>query len=97
MQSSGTTALQTNGDDAVTLIANVDSERLRTFTIVNTGTAPGFVSYDNGEHWLYMPAAADATHPAARRDELPDAISAVVLAKRVAGGDDMTGLYADAY
>lgn len=92
MLASGIAPQSTSGDEPVTLIANSQGQRIRRVSIVNTGEAAGFVSIDAGVTWVYLPAG-----PSSRAFDLPEAITAVVLAKRIPGGSDLGGLYADAH
>lgn len=89
---SGTTALATSSDTAITLIANTTGVPVREITIVNEGAVAGFVSWDGGTTWRRMPAG-----PSSRTFNFHHPVAAVVMAKRVAGGTDMTGLWADAH
>ena len=91
-QSSGTAAVATTNDDAVDLLANASGDFLHEITIVNTGEAPGFGTIDGGATWHYLPAG-----PSSRTFDIRHAPrKAVVKVKRVPGGTNMTGVYADA-
>lgn len=93
--SSGEAAITTATDAPVTAIANGAQDDFIQVTAVNEGTVRGWVSVDNGNTWLYMPAAADATHPASRTIELSQPYPVIVKFKRIAGGTNLSGLYAD--
>jgi hypothetical protein len=94
MLSSGINAISTTDDNPVDLIANPKGEVCQEVNIVNEGTVKGFVSVDGGVTWLYMPAGTDSA-PASRTVVM--FLAARVKAKRVPGGSNMTGLYADMY
>jgi hypothetical protein len=96
MLSSGTTAIATSSAAAVTLIANGNGEVLREVNVINTGTAAGFVSIDNGHTWCYMPAGS-AGSPSSRTFDIRHRPFAVVVQAQRIGATDMTGLFADAY
>lgn len=91
MQSSGTAGISTTDDTAVTLIANTNGETAYQVTVTNSGAAPGFFSIDGGVTWFYIMATSVRTLNLNRVIR-----SVVVQAKRVPGGTNMTGLFADA-
>lgn len=94
MISSGTSALSTGSDSAVTAIAASDA-RIHRVTFVNEGTVAGFGSPDAGITWVRIPAAAAATSPVGVTvdfREVPKKNSGILI-KRVSGGSNMSGVY----
>lgn len=89
MLSSGTTAVSTSSDTAVTAIASSTNMLSCCVVIVNEGAAPGFWSLDNVT-WQRLPAGpTSVTHPIGN---LPR-VNGGVYVKRVSGGSDLSGVY----
>lgn len=85
--SSGTTAASTTSDAAITLIAAEDGQAPTHVMVFNTGAVAGFVSVDAGDNWRYVPANSQRTMDA-------PSIESVTF-KRIPGGSNCTGIYAD--
>lgn len=88
IQSSGTTAIATTDDNAVAVLANANSDLASEITIIN-GAVDGFWSADGGATWMRLPANTSDT---LNLRHCP--IAAVVKIKRIAGGSNMTGVFA---
>jgi len=86
MISSGTTAVTTNGDTAVNLIANAEKAFVRRVWIVN-GAVAGFFSIDGGNTYAYLKASVTT------EIELPAPQPVVVKVKRIASGTDLADVY----
>lgn len=93
MRSSGITALATNSDAPITVLA-AHPERMESFILVVEGTFGGFLSLDGGATWGRIPNPS-AGNPFTML--LPNASieNQAVMIKRVpASGQDVTGIYA---
>lgn len=86
--SSGVTGIATTSDDAVEAISAANAKGARNAKVVNTAAAAGFVSFDGGSQWHYLPAAT-ATVPYTQ-DYLNIPVSGAVQIKRVASGSNLT-------
>ena len=89
--SSGETAKATTDDNPITLIDATDQETIGHLTIINEGGVAGFFSVDGGETWLRLPANG------ARSLDGLQVFNQAIQAKRVAGGSNLSGVYADAW
>lgn len=86
--SSGTTAVATTDDTAVTaLAADTSQAYLNEMVIINEGSAPGFFSIDGGTVWARLPAG-----PSSVRIQQRQAYQGVKV-KRVSGGTNLSGIY----
>lgn len=92
LASSGTTAGATSGDGAITLIANANGETAYFVEGINNGTVDGFLSFDGGTTWMFLPKSSVRQWNLQRSPR-----SVVVQAKRIPGGTDITGIYASAW
>jgi len=90
MHSSRQSAVSTSGDDAVVLMSSAYVSQI---TILNEGTAPGFFSIDGGSNWCRIPAGP-VSITIGGRNERQQRDPLTIHVKRVAGGTDMSGLYA---
>lgn len=93
--SSGTTAKATTSDAAVEVLPAVEKV-MRHLRIVNVGTVAGFYSRDGGTTWNYLPAGT-ASGPTAIMDRNVCIYNQAVQVKRVAGGSNLSGVYASAW
>jgi hypothetical protein len=87
---SGTTAIATTDDSAIAVL-DTGSVMVSRVYVINEGAAPGFVSIDNGESWLRIPASGSRTIDISHS---PRAV--VVKVKRVASGANLGGIWANA-
>lgn len=94
MLSSGTTAVVTLGAAAVIAIAATKAYSYSRVTVINEGPVAGFVSIDNGDNWVRIPAAAAATAPISVTvvvRELPVRNTPITIKRD--GAVDMSGVY----
>lgn len=87
---SGETAKATTDDTAVEVIAaqSKGSQPYRHCRIVNEGAVAGFYSIDGGTTWERLPASSYLT------DDGVYIMNKALQIKRVAGGSDLSGVYA---
>ena len=88
---SGVSAKATVADAAVEVLAADDTMVFRHIRIVNEGGAPGFYSIDGGTTWERLPAGGVLT------DDDVLIRNKAVQVKRVAGGANLSGVYAAAW
>jgi hypothetical protein len=93
--SSGVTGIDTATDAAVELISAANAKGARFAKVVNTSAVAGFVSFDGGHHWNYLPAGT-ATVPMVL-DFLHIPVAGAVQLKRIAGGSNVTGVFASVW
>ena len=89
--SSGTTPLATSGDAAVEVLAANANAVYHHVRIINEGTAAGFYSIDGGTTWNRLPAQSVV------EDNGVKVVNQAVEIKRVAGGSDLSSVYASAW
>ena len=87
-KSSDVTPKATTSDAPVEVIAADPVNTYYHLRIFNSGTVAGFYSFDGGTTWHYLPAASSLAH-----DGVKIANKAVQI-KRVAGGSNVTGVFA---
>lgn len=87
MLSTGTTEKHTTNDDAITLLEVGVPDLFHQLFLINESAVPGFFSIDNGTTWCRFPDGAKAV-------TVDVDVNGNVLFKRVAGGTNVTGLYA---
>lgn len=89
MITTGTTAKATASDTAVELFSAANAAHIgfHHLRILNTGSVAGFYTVDGGTNWGYLPANASVT------DEYTHITGAVQM-KRIAGGSNLSGVYA---
>jgi len=91
MLSSGTTAIATTDNSAVTLLAA--SETLHNhLTIINEGGVAGFFSIDGGTTWFRLPAG-----PSSISMDDVHLFDQAVTVKRITDGSNLSGVYAFAW
>jgi len=88
---SGLTAKTTTDDSPTTVIAADAAHAYRHFRIFNSGSTAGFYSFNGGTTWHYLPAACSLHH-----DGVAIANQAIQV-KRIAGGDDLSGVFASVW
>lgn len=88
MISSGTTAIATASDTAVTLLTI--NQTVRRITIINEGSVAGFFSIDSGTVWARLPAG-----PSSVTIEVPETpiTNRTVQIKRESGGSNVEDVY----
>jgi len=91
MPSSGTTAITTSGDTAVTAIAaDVLNNQDCWIYALNNGAAGGFISWDaTNSVWYALPATTGFIIPRAR-------VKGAIKVKRIPSGTDLSGVYVGA-
>lgn len=89
MLTSGETAKATNGDAAVSLIANEGGAVVRSVTVINESAVGGFFTVDGGNTWPRLPANSA---PTVDLSESPKAVN--VQVKREPGAADLTKVWA---
>ena len=89
MPSSGTAAKATTDDNPVDVLTTRRGDKK--LFVVNEGSAPGFIQIGADDDWRRIPAGPTSRHYDI--SNLTDAVT--VKAKRVAGGTNMSGVYAD--
>ena len=100
MYTSGTTAVTTSSDTAVSVtLTGVDSAPgisggIKHVRIVNEGAAAGFFSTDGGTNWARLPAQFVAEHEFA--NPFPPA-NLNLKVKRIASGTNLSGVYVTAW
>lgn len=92
MNSSGTTALATNGAASIQLLSN-DNNLYTNFVFVMYGTANGSISFDGGNNWGFVPGAISSTQPTTISLQNVKLGKLPVLFQRITG-TDCTGIYA---
>lgn len=93
MYSSGTTAVATSNDTAVSLITIPAGASYNRLVIINEGTVAGFYSIDGGNTWARLPAGVAGTP---YRVECLDRSSTSPQVKRIASGSNLASVYASA-
>ena len=88
---SGVTAKATTDDTAVEVIAATAEKIFRHARIINEGTVAGFWSIDGGTTWERLPASTALT------DDGVFIKNKAIQVKRIAGGSDLSGIYASAW
>jgi len=88
---SGLTAKATTTDAVVELIAATTERIFHSARITNEGTTPGFWSIDGGTTWERVAPQSSYT------DEGVEINNKAIQIKRVASGDDMTGVFGSAW
>ena len=84
-KSSGETAVSTNSNTPVTLIALAADELTTAITIINEGAVAGFFSLDGGTTWARLPAESTVT--------IPHETSKSIMVKRTTDGSDLADVY----
>lgn len=87
MLTTGTTPLATTNDNPITLLSVDSIDRYRQLFLINESAVPGFFSINAGKSWCRYPDGAKAV-------TIDVDINRDVLFKRVAGGANVTGIYA---
>ena len=90
--SSGMAALATTSDAPLTAIAASEMAVYHHVRIVNEGSVAGFYSLDGGTTWCRLPAG-----PCAVKDDGVKIVNQAIQIKRVAGGSNLSGVYASAW
>jgi len=90
MPSTGTTAIGTNGNAAVTAITFAGD--YKTIVIVNTGSVAGFYSLDGGANWNYLTAANGSAPGGIMITNINTPFTSVMI-QRIQGGSDLSGIF----
>jgi hypothetical protein len=90
--SSGTTAIVTETDAAVTAVAASATNTYHHVRIINESSAAGFYSLDGGTTWNRLPAG-----PVSIKDDDLKIVNKAIQIKRVPGGTDLSGVYVSAW
>src|SRR6476620_8098944 len=97
MKTNGVTGVSTPFDSAATLLAmgagTLSAQQANRLVITNTSANAGYFSLDGGSTWGYIPAAIGGKPVPI---EVLEKFNRDVLMKRVAGGTNLSGVFASA-